>query len=510
MTDTTPAVALAHPARILIVDDNPIMRLKMKKAVQTLGHEAEVAKDGVAGLRALAESSFDAVLLDIVMPEVDGFEVLRRLKSDSKLGHVPVIVVSALGDEIDNVVRAIELGAEDFLPKDFEQVLLRARLDASLAKKRYRDQELEYFERIDRLTAAAEELERGNFDPKAMGLEDLASKKDPLGRLATVFRGMATEIYQRELKLKQTIDTLRGSLWVVAIGICWGLTPALSRIVMAEGATPLGLMVWLNPSIAAVFVWLAFRKGVLPRFTLRNIAFFFVWAMVSAVLLRIVVLNASIHVEAAILSLVLTLQGFLVFGFSAVAGMDRATPRRLLGLLVGLGGVGLVLWTQVDGSAGTEIPWLLFAMFIPLLLAAEVMMMAGFRPKGLDDYGALAMMLVAASIISVPWAISEGQTFEVNVTNPGKLEFTMLAMMGVSIGSYTMGFHLIKTAGAVFYSQTAYTMTIAGVVWGVLLLNESLSPMAWVAFGIIVVGMYLVEPKTDQNKLKIERKFAAE
>ncbi|MEO0402361.1 MAG: response regulator [Pseudomonadota bacterium] len=510
MTDTTLADVAAAPARILVVDDNPIMRLKMKKAVQTLGHEAEVAKDGVAGLHALAEMPFDAVLLDIVMPEVDGFEVLRRLKADPKIRHVPVIVVSALDDEIESVVRAIELGAEDFLPKDFEQVLLRARLDASLTKKRYRDQELEYFDRIDRLTAAAEELEGGNFNPKTLGLNDLVTKNDPLGRLALVFRGMATEIYQRELKLKQTIDTLRGSFWVIAIGICWGLTPALSRIVMAEGATPLGLMVWINPALAAIFVGLALRKGVLPRFSFRNIAFFFAWALVAAVLLRIVVLNASTHVEAAILSLVLTLQGFLVFGFSAVAGMDKATPRRLMGLLVGLGGVGLVLWTQMDGNAGTEIVWLLFALFIPVLLAVEVMMMAGFRPKGLDDYGALAMMLVAASLISVPWAIAEGQTFAVNLTNPGKLEFTMLVMVAVSVGSYTMGFHLIKTAGAVFYSQTAYTMTIAGVVWGVLLLNESLSPLAWVAFGIIVVGMYLVEPKADDKELKIERKFASE
>lgn len=96
-----------------------------------------------------------------------------------------------------------------------------------------------------------------------------------------------------------------------------------------------------------------------------------------------------------------------------------------------------------------------------------------------------------------------------NFTNPGKLEFTMLVMIAVSFGSYTMGFHLIKTAGAVFYSQTAYTMTIAGVVWGVLLLNESLSPLAWVAFGIIVVGMYLVEPKADDKELKIERKFVS-
>lgn len=495
------------PARILVVDDNGVMRLKLKKAVRALGHFADVAKDGETGLAMLAEGSYDSVLLDIVMPGLDGFAVLQRMKADAKLRDIPVIVVSALDDEIESVVRAIELGAEDFLPKEFEPVLLRARLGASLAKRRFREQELEYFGRIDRLTAAAEVLESGRFNPDTLGIDDLVAKQDPLGRLATVFRGMASEIYTREVKLQQTINTLRGSIWVIIIGIVWGLTPSLSRIVMANGATPLGLMVWLNPIIAAIFVVIAIRQRAMPKLNFRNLVFAAAWAMVSAVLLRIVTLNASVHVEAAILSLVLTLQGFLVFGFSAFARMDRATPRRLLGLCVGLLGVGMVLWTEVEGEGATEMYWLLFALLIPLLLATEVMMMAGFRPKGLDDMGALALMLLAANAIAIPWALAQGQTFAINPLNPGTLEVTMLLMVGVTVASYLMGFHLIRTAGAVFYSQTAYTMTIAGVIWGVVLLDETLSPLAWVAFGIIVVGMYLVEPKDDGREIVIQRKF---
>ncbi|MEO1745597.1 MAG: response regulator, partial [Pseudomonadota bacterium] len=390
-TVASPAPTLA-PARILVVDDNAVMRMKMRKAVNALGHEAEVAKDGAAALRNLAQQlrqgkSYDAVLLDIVMPELDGFGVLKILKGNERTKHIPVIVVSSLDDEIESVVRAIDLGAEDFLPKDFDPVLLRARLNASLTKKRFRDQELEYFARIDRLTAAAEVLETGRFSPETLAIDDLAAKDDPLGRLAVVFRGMATEIYRRELRLRQTISTLRGSFWVIAVGIVWGLTPSLSRIVMAEGATPLGLMVWLNPAIAAIFVFLAWRRGVLPKLTLPNIAFFCAWALVSAVFLRLVVLNASTHVEAAILSLLLTLQGFLVFGFSAVGGIDTVTPRRLAGLVVGLAGVALVLWTEIEGGGTTSVFWLMFAALVPLLLAIEVMMMAGFRPKGLDDVG---------------------------------------------------------------------------------------------------------------------------
>lgn len=505
LSETTTQDAL--PAKILIVDDNSVMRMKMRKAVEALGHVAKVAKDGESGLAAINAESFDAILLDIVMPTLDGFDVLQQLKANPSVAHVPVIVVSALDDEIESVVRAIELGAEDFLPKEFELVLLRARLDASLAKKRFRDQELEYFSRIQRLTEAAEVLESGRFNPDAMGIDDLASRDDPLGRLATVFRGMAGEIYQRELKLKQTIDTLRGSLWVIVIGIVYGLTPSLSRIVMSEGATPLGLMLWVTPLIGGVFVGISVRNGTFPPLTFKNIAFSMAWAINSVVLLRLVMLSSSQHVEAAILSLVLTLQGFIVFGFSAAMGTDKATPRRLFGLLVGLAGVGLVLWTQVEGGS-TNMVWLLIALLVPLILAIEVMMMAGFRPKGLDDIGALAMMQCCAFVIVAPWAIVEGQTFAISSSNIGSLGITMFLMACVTVASYLMGFHLIKTAGAVFYSQTAYTMTIAGVVWGVLILNEQLSSLAWVAFAVIVVGMYLVEPKDDGKEIVIERKFS--
>ena len=499
--------ASEEPARVLVVDDTSVMRMKLRKAVQALGHTAEAAKDGQSALDLLAVEAFDAILLDIVMPGLDGFEVLMRLKADARLREIPVVVVSALDDEVDSVVRAIDLGAEDFLPKEFDPVLLRARLNASLAKKRYRDQELEYFRRIERLTTAAEVLESGRFNPQSLGIDDLVSQRDPIGRLASVFQGMAGEIYQRELKLKQTIDTFRGAIWVIVVGVIWGLTPSLSRIVMAEGAAPLGLMLWLNPLIAVIFVMMAVRNNAMPALTLKNIAFSFSWAVVSVVLLRLVMLNASVHIEAAVLSLVLTLQGFIVFGFSSVIGLDKASPRRLIGLAVGLVGVALVLWTELGSDGSLNLFWLLIALTVPLLLATEVMMMAGFRPKGLNDIGALAMMLVCANVIIIPWAILEGQAFPMDFLNPGKLELTIFLMAAVTCASYLLGFFVIRSAGAVFYSQTAYTMTIAGVIWGVVLLNETLSIFTWLAFAIIAVGMYLVEPKADKQELVIKRKF---
>ena len=110
--------------------------------VEADGHKATGAENGRLGLEMIKAKPFDLVLLDVMMPEMNGYQVLEQLKSDPGLRDIPVIVLSAL-DEIGSVVRCIELGAEDYLPKPFDPILLRARIGACLEKKRLRDQEVQ-------------------------------------------------------------------------------------------------------------------------------------------------------------------------------------------------------------------------------------------------------------------------------------------------------------------------------------------------------------------------------
>lgn len=129
-------------AHILVVDDLEVNRDMLTRRLQQQAHRVDMAEGGVQALEKLGADRYDLVLLDLMMPGMDGSEVLQRIKSDVKLRHIPVIMVSA-SDELDNVVRCIELGAEDYLPKPFSPVLLRARVNASLQKKRLHDQEAE-------------------------------------------------------------------------------------------------------------------------------------------------------------------------------------------------------------------------------------------------------------------------------------------------------------------------------------------------------------------------------
>ena len=136
---TEPSSAEAQGV-VLMVDDIEANRDVLSRQLRRQGYAVVIAASGQAALDHLRDAEVDLVLLDIMMPEMDGYEVLQRLKADPALRHIPVIMISALS-ELDSVVRCLELGAEDYLPKPFNPTLLKARLGASLDKKRARDRE---------------------------------------------------------------------------------------------------------------------------------------------------------------------------------------------------------------------------------------------------------------------------------------------------------------------------------------------------------------------------------
>jgi adenylate cyclase len=127
-------------AYVLVVDDDSVNRLLLSRSLEREGHRFATAENGRRALEMLRAESFDVVLLDVIMPEIDGFEVLAQMQGDAELRRTPVIMISALED-IESVVRGIELGAEDYLPKPFNPVLLRARINGCLTRKRLDDLE---------------------------------------------------------------------------------------------------------------------------------------------------------------------------------------------------------------------------------------------------------------------------------------------------------------------------------------------------------------------------------
>ena len=153
--------AVSPSGTILIVDDNPVNRLLLGRGVEQQGHAVVFAQNGREALDLLRERDFDLMLLDVEMPELDGYQVLAELQVDPHLRDLPVVMTSAL-DELDSVVKCIEMGAEDYLTKPINSVLLRARINASLEKKRLRDQQRELISKFA-TTEVAEDLLTSGF-----------------------------------------------------------------------------------------------------------------------------------------------------------------------------------------------------------------------------------------------------------------------------------------------------------------------------------------------------------
>ena len=136
-------------AALLVVDDNEDNRYTLTRRLKREGYtNLTTANDGREALELLRSKKFDLMLLDIMMPEMNGYEVLEHLKADAELRHLPVIMISAVG-EVESVVRCIELGAEDYLPKPFDATLLRARVGASLEKKALRDEVRDWNKKLE-------------------------------------------------------------------------------------------------------------------------------------------------------------------------------------------------------------------------------------------------------------------------------------------------------------------------------------------------------------------------
>jgi len=133
-----------EPGHLLIVDDNKVNRILLARGLESYGHKVESVENGRLALEKLRSDSFDLVLLDIEMPEMNGYQVLETCLQDPDLRDIPIIMTSSL-DEIDSVVKCIELGAEDYLNKPVNPILLRARVNASLEKKRLRDEQRKLF-----------------------------------------------------------------------------------------------------------------------------------------------------------------------------------------------------------------------------------------------------------------------------------------------------------------------------------------------------------------------------
>ena len=240
---------------ILVVDDNEDNRDMLARRLRRQGYEVHTAPGGRAALAALQAGPVDLVLLDVMMPDLDGYAVLQQIKSDPALRDIPVLMISAL-DELDSVVRCIQLGAEDYLSKPFEPVLLQARVGACLEKKRLHDREARHRRELAELNRSLEQR-----------VAEQVAQLDRLGRLKRFFSPQLAELIVAG-GAGDPLQTHRREVTVVFIDLR-GFTA------FAESAEPEEVMGVLREYHAAMGRLILGHEGTLERFTGDGLMVFF-------------------------------------------------------------------------------------------------------------------------------------------------------------------------------------------------------------------------------------------
>ena len=495
--ETLPEEHGGSGARVLIVDDHKTNLLKMSLAVKKLGHDAVCKLDGPSALEELSKGTIDIVLLDIVMPGMSGFEVLQTMKSSARLRDIPVIVVSSLDDDMDSVVRGIELGAEDFLPKDFDPVLLKARLGAGIEKKRLRDLELEYLGQVDRLTKAAAVLEAGNFNPSKLGIQEVSGRGDALGKLARVFLSMAQQVYERERAFRARIATLRGGFILLAIGALYGLLTPLSRVASFSNAHPWALSFWMNLLGSATLIAISLSRGRLKPVARKDWPYLIALGAIGS-LAEVLLFWATANLPASTVAMILAMDGFLVFAFASSTGIELADFKRFFGMFLGVAAVGIIIFSGQQVSGGGTWIWYLAALAVPAIYAFYYILTATRLPVYLDLHTSwgIVMAISAATTFPIVWLTGDFAATSGFVGNPQFMFVILMMTVIVTVGG-VLTVVLTKSTGAVFASQCSYAITFFGIAWSVLLLRESISLWNWAGLALMVLGLAIVGPKQE-------------
>jgi len=241
---------------LLLVDDNEDNLYTLSLRLKREGYSTIVtAPNGREALERLQAQPFDLVLLDIMMPELNGYEVLAAMKGDARLRHIPVIMISAV-DEIESVIRCIEQGAEDYLSKPFNPVLLRARVSACLEKKRLRDQEARHLEDLAEVNRTLEQR-----------VHEQVAQLDNLGRLKRFFSPQLAEMIVAG-GADDPLKTHRREVTVVFLDLR-GFTA------FAETSEPEEIMGVLGEYHAEMGKLILEHEGTLERFTGDGLMIFF-------------------------------------------------------------------------------------------------------------------------------------------------------------------------------------------------------------------------------------------
>jgi drug/metabolite transporter (DMT)-like permease len=300
-------------------------------------------------------------------------------------------------------------------------------------------------------------------------------------------------VHERIPKPHESALTNRGVqiALVIAMGAVWGAAFPAGRYAMVNGLPPLGYTFWVFVVAALVGSAVCVARRVRPRLT-RTFLLFTLFTGIGRCAIPVTMIAAAVqHIPAGLMVMISSTSGIVVYGGAIALRRERFHWVRFAGVVSGLIGVGCILVPQASLPDPDALPWVVFAFGVPILFAITTLTIDYKRPADTPTLVLTAGMFVWAAIALLPFAALTGSFYEPNF--PPRLVDGTMVLHGLINGIAFIGlFELIRIAGVVIATQTTYITPVAGVIWGIVLLDERMSAWLWLALAFIVGGLFLV------------------
>ena len=286
---------------------------------------------------------------------------------------------------------------------------------------------------------------------------------------------------------------------LLIMGAGWGITTPLSKIAVSTGHQPLGLVFWQMVIGAVLLGAIVFVRGGRLALGRRQITLYLAIALLGTILPNTASYRAAAHLPAGVMSIVIAMVPMFAFPIALALGQDRFSIARVVGLGLGLGGVALLVGPEASLPDRAMVAFIPLALIAPFFYGLEGNFVGKFGTAGLDPIEVLFGASVFGAVLSFPLALGFGHWL-----NPlggfGAPESALVLSSIVHALVYSGYVWLVGRAGAVFAAQVSYLVTIFGVGWAMLILDEAYSGYIWGALGLMLLGMFLVQPR-DREEL---------
>jgi drug/metabolite transporter (DMT)-like permease len=281
---------------------------------------------------------------------------------------------------------------------------------------------------------------------------------------------------------------------LIAMGLGWGATQPFGKIAVSTGHKHFGLIFWqLAIGAALLGAILIVQRRRIPL-TKATLGFAGLIALIGTIIPNSTFYYSVAHLPSGIMSILISTVPLMAFPVALMLGIDRFSLGRMSGLLCGLLGVALIALPSASLPDAGMAAYLPIAMIGPLFYAFEGNYVARFGTAGMDAVQAMCLASIIGAVIMLPVAVGSGQW--IDPTLPwGRAEVALVAGSVVHILCYCAYIWLAARAGAVFAAQTGYIVTGTGVIWAMLLLGERFSPWVWAALCVMLLGLFLVQPR---------------